>query len=128
MARVLVIDDSPTAVHFVRSVLAQDGHEVLDLESFVDLPKVLRSLPEILRNQPPDVVLLDLELPSLHGRSFARFIRQFERDSIPILIYSGRPREELEETAKESAAAGIIEKGASAEELRRTVLSVVSGR
>lgn len=118
MHQILVIDDSPTAVVFVREALDPALYEVRELENFVELPVVLR-------RTPPDLVMLDMELPALHGRTFGRFIRQFEDRALPIVIYSARPRRELEEVAKEIGAAGIVEKGTSPAALRHILATVL---
>jgi len=121
VARILIIDDSPTVVRFVENALTADGHEVIELDSFVVLPR-------IIRQSCPDLVLLDLQMPALHGRSFGRFIRQFEEHCIPIVIFSSLSLEEMEEAAKELDAAAILEKGVSAEKLQGIVRRLAGRR
>ena len=125
MGKVLVIDDSPTIVAFVRQTLEAAGHEVEELGYFVDLPR------HIGRAQP-DLVLLDLEMPGMDGQRVGRFIRQLEetydRERTVVVIFSSRPRAELEEAAREVGAAAAVEKGASPEQLRMTVQLALADR
>ena len=121
MARVLVIDDSPTAVAFVHQVLEAEGHEVRGLENFVDLAAELRRFP-------PDVVFLDLEMPGLSGRTTGTFLRKFEAQPTALVIYSSRPREELEEVAKQLRASAVVEKGSNEDHIRTVVQMLVADR
>ena len=76
--RILVVDDDPTAVTlmrhlieregFTRVVTASDGRQALDL----------------IREQPPDVVVLDVHLPELDGLEVLReIVRSDERTGRP---------------------------------------------
>lgn len=120
MARVLVIDDSPTIVSFIRAALEPDHHEVLSLDTFVDLPS-------LLRRQPPDVVFLDLDMPGLDGRKTGFFLRKFEQRRSELVIFSSRPREELEAVALELAAAAVLEKGTTPEKILELVALLSAG-
>ncbi len=112
MAKVLVIDDSLTTVSFVRAALAPDGHEVSHLESFVTLPR-------ILAESPPDLVLLDLKMPGLSGRQLGHVIRREERKSIPVVIFSSSDPSEMQAIAGEIDAIAWIQKtGVTADVLR----------
>ena len=84
MARILVVDDEPTLVATLRFnlererfdvVVSSDGGEVLELV-------------EIHR---PDLVLLDLMLPGMHGFEVCRALRK--RTAIPIVILTARTDE-----------------------------------
>lgn len=114
MGRILVIDDSPTVVVALREALAPSGHEVETLEVFTDLAPAIRT-------RPPDLIVLDLEIPALSGLEMGRFVRRFEREHVPILIHSGRAETELREAAEALGAAGWVPKGLPPSELRRRV-------
>ena len=67
--RVLVVDDYPDAAHTLRILLQLWGHEV----------QVARSGVEALERAPfflPQVVLLDIEMPWMHGGETARRLRR----------------------------------------------------
>ena len=61
MARILVIDDSPTVVLSVSRLLLADGHVVEKVDNVSELSGYLRAMR-------PDLVLLDLEMPTLLSR------------------------------------------------------------
>jgi len=82
--RILVVDDDPTAVTlmrhlieregFTRVVTASDGRQALDL----------------IREQPPDVVVLDVHLPELDGLEVLReIVRSEERTGRPTGVLGG---------------------------------------
>ena len=119
MARILIVDDSATAIASIRRALEPAGHTIDTLEIFVELHRKLRT-------SPPDLILLDLHMPSLPGHRFGAFVRAFESSPTPILIHSSRPLEEMEAVAKDLAAAGTLPKGAPPEEIRRRVRHVLA--
>jgi len=106
MAKVLVIDDSRLVREKVRTTLEPAGYEVVTTELVIQIP-------ELITTDPPELILLDLNMPGLSGKRVASLIRRFEKQPIPIVIYSSQPREELVATAKEIGAAGFVEKGAA---------------
>jgi len=62
----------------------------LSIEASLRTPlRRVRSLLTLVRS-PPDVILLDLSLPDMHGLEVARLVRRNEKTSrIPILAMSG---------------------------------------
>lgn len=82
MARVLIVDDSPTETFRMTSVLTQHGFDVVAAasgEQGIDLANKER----------PDVVLMDVVMPGING---FQATRQLSRDAatshIPIVIVS----------------------------------------
>lgn len=114
MACILVIDDSPTVVRAVKRTLEPQGHEVTRLDCFVDLPRSLREAP-------PDLILLDLEMPAFSGLDFAIFLRRYGQDRYPIVVHSSKERTELMAAAEQMNAAAILQKGRPPEELLEVV-------
>lgn len=76
--------------------------------------------------QQPDVLVLDLGLPGLHG---LEVVRQVTRRSLPtrVLVLSMYAREEYVLNALSNGAAGYLVKGADATELVTAVRQVASG-
>jgi CheY-like chemotaxis protein len=118
MARILTIDDSRTIIATTRTLLSLDGHEVQSLASFVELPQMLRSWP-------PDLIILDLNMPMMNGETFGQFIRKHEQRPTPILIYSAAAPERVAQASREIGAAATLPKN-RAGDLRRTVSQIVS--
>ncbi len=80
--RILVIDDEPEVTSLVQRGLIYAGYTVdaaYDAESGLALA----------RNQPPDLVVLDVMLPDLDGLEVCRRLRQASRD-LPILMLTAK--------------------------------------
>lgn len=83
-ARVLVVDDEPMVVDVLRRYLARDGFAV-------DVARDGHAALAAVGRATPDVVILDLMLPGLHGLSVCQAIRRTSR--VPILMLSARGEE-----------------------------------
>ena len=67
--RILVVDDNHDAAHSLGMLLKLMGHEVLTAH---DGPTAL----ELIRANPPEIVLLDIGMPRMNGLEVSRRIRQ----------------------------------------------------
>ena len=85
--RVLVVEDDPGVASLLRRGLAFEGYEVSHVS---DGGQALISI----RNQPPDLLILDVMLPVLNGIEVAKRIRNAEAQSgsksLPILMLTAR--------------------------------------
>lgn len=114
MSRILVVDDSPTVVRFVELALRADGHDVRSLDSFIQLGAVVR-------DDPPDLILLDLNIPALSGLSMGNLVRKYERAPIPIIIYSSQEESTMRSAAAELGAVSVLKKTLAPDALREAV-------
>jgi CheY-like chemotaxis protein len=81
--KILVIDDEADVRTFLCAVLKKGGYEVLLAE---DGAKGL----EVARQEKPDLVTLDLQMPGKTGTDFYRkFSREKEFADIPVIVVSG---------------------------------------
>lgn len=80
--RVLVVEDRPMARMLLEKELASAG----DLE-LVGAAKNGREAVERVRSDPPDVVVMDLEMPEMDGIRATHEIRKFS--NVPIIILTG---------------------------------------
>lgn len=78
--RVLLIDDDAKMVALVRSILTDDGYEVVGRTSPADVLEQVEALD-------PHVVVLDEVMPDLDGLDVAEDIRE-RRPTQPIIIFS----------------------------------------
>jgi len=78
--RVLLVDDDAKMVRLVRSILRDDGYEVVGLTNPLDVMAQLTTLD-------PDVVVLDKVMPERDGLDVAEDIREV-RPEQPIVIFS----------------------------------------
>ena len=82
MARILLIEDSPTDRAVFTQWLERDGHEVLVASNAED------GLT-LAREQQPDLVLMDVVLPGMSGFQATRALSRDEATrGIPVLIVS----------------------------------------
>lgn len=76
---VLCIEDNKINMLLVSRVVEAEGYNLLRAE---DGPKALAMLEE----SQPDIILLDINIPGIHGLDLARMIRENERlAAIPII-------------------------------------------
>src|SRR4030081_2773921 len=80
-ARILIVDDERSLVGVVAMVLGDAGYEFV---TAYDGETALRRI----RDDPPDLVLLDLGLPRVSGDEVARTF--VERGLAPVIILTGR--------------------------------------
>jgi len=118
MARILVIDDSPTVALSMSRLLLGDGH-------LVETVKNVLELPVYLRDSRPDLILLDLEMPSMPGVEWAAFMRRCYQQRLSLIIHSCQPWGTMEAAAQTVGAVGIIPKGASADAARCIINSAL---
>jgi DNA-binding response OmpR family regulator len=87
--KILIVEDDPTVVAFLTNLFQDHGYEVC---SATDGFEAL----EVMREERPDMVTLDLEMPKEWG---TRFYRKFKKDETlkdtPVLIISGMPSRHL---------------------------------
>lgn len=82
MARILLIEDSPTESAVMTQLLERNGHHVLTSGSAEDGI-------ETCRRERPDLVLMDVVLPGMNGFQATRALsRDAETKAIPVLIVS----------------------------------------
>lgn len=107
-ARVLVVDDEPNIVASVRELLTASGYDVTTAMSG-------RGALDSIARESPDVIVLDLGLPDLHGVDVCRLVR--EERAIPIIVLSARGAEPDKVRALDAGADDYVTKPFGAHEL-----------
>jgi len=118
--RVLVVDDHPMVREGLRSMLADDGIEVVAEAGSGTEAVRLAAL------QCPDVVLLDLELPDMDGLAVLRRIRESDA-RLPILVVTMHQDAGLVRRAVQAGATGYVLKGVGRRELLACIRAVKHG-
>ena len=116
MKTVLVVDDEPKIVQLTRDYLEHAGFRVA---SASDGKEALASF----RRDAPDLVVLDLGLPTLDGLDVARAIRK--SSNVPIVMLTGRGDETDRVAGLELGADDYVTKPFSPKELVARVRAVL---
>ncbi len=87
MARVLIIDDSPTETYKLTSMLEKSGHTVITAEN--GEAGVAMALKE-----RPDLVLMDVVMPGLNGFQATRQLSKLpETANIPVIMVTTKDQQ-----------------------------------
>jgi DNA-binding NarL/FixJ family response regulator len=119
--RILIVDDFEPWRRFVSSALQQVDSQIL-LEVSDGLEAVYKA-----ENLRPDLILLDIGLPTLNGIKAARRIRILSPNS-KILFLSEENSPEVAEAALEAGGAGYVVKSDAGRELLPAVKALSNGR
>jgi two-component system, OmpR family, KDP operon response regulator KdpE len=107
--RVLVVDDEPAILRFLRAGLSSQGYLVTEARDGV------RAL-EALRQSATDLLVLDLGLPDLDGLEIIRRIRD-AGSTVPIIVLSSRSDEQGKVEALDLGADDYVTKPFGIDEL-----------
>jgi CheY-like chemotaxis protein len=69
MARILVVDDDERNLRLAAAALEQAGHHVVGLQSATE------GIESARRSPPPDLVLMDVQMPGMSGIAAMRILR-----------------------------------------------------
>jgi len=117
--RVLLIEDDPSAVRLVSYTLEQEGYEVLTaMNGLEGLNKV--------REEAPDLLVLDVMLPGLDGFEVCRRLRADEKTAgLPVLMLSAKEQEIDKTTGIKVGADDYLAKPADPSEIVARVESLL---
>ncbi len=105
---VLVVEDEPQVMRFLRATLPAHGYRIAEAASGA------RALVEAQTRQP-DLVLLDLGLPDLDGLEVTRRLREWS--AVPIVVVSARGQEKDKVQALDAGADDYLTKPFGIDEL-----------
>jgi len=112
-ALVLLLDDALATHERVRIAFAGTGINLHVTDSWVTVKQAVFS------DTPPDLLILDLKMPSIDGAAVGKAIKR--RLSIPIVIYSSEDAWRLADAQKELGAEAAVSKSGSEADLVRAV-------
>ncbi len=116
--RLLVADDEPDMLRFLRSQLSRDYH-VLEA---VDGQQAIEKAAQFL----PDIILLDMMMPEKDGLQACREIRNHTAtQSVPIILLTARADEETKLAALTAGASDFLPKPFSTTELHIRIKNLV---
>lgn len=117
--RILVVDDEPQILRFLRPSLVVSGYDVV---SAADGRQAMRAFTA----DTPDAVLLDLGLPDIDGKEVIADIRR--KSDVPIIVLSARDREAEKIAALDLGANDYVNKPFAIGELLARLRSALRRR
>lgn len=121
MATVLVVDDSPLVLTAVQDALEADGLNVVTTDNPLELPR-------LMFRRSPQLVLVDLSMPTMRGDAATRILRRLFGPELVILLHSEANLMETVKLAKDCGADGVIAKADGDVALRAAVRSWLARR
>ena len=123
--RALIVDDSSVMRKIVERALRQAGLESLVVHEAGSGTEGL----DLLRGQRVDLILSDINMPSMDGLEFLRQIRlQNLAQGTPVVMITTESSEEHVRQAIQAGARGYIRKPFTAEQVKERVLPLVSNK
>ena len=121
--RVLIVDDSSVMRKIVERALRQAG---LDPLVVLEAGSGVEGL-DALRNNAVQLILSDINMPSMYGLEFLRQLRaQKLADGVPVVMITTESSEEHVRQAIQSGAQGYIRKPFTAEQVKERVLPLLA--
>lgn len=115
MARILIVDDSPTEMFRFKEILTKHGFEVIEATNGADGVTLAQA-------EMPDLVLMDVVMPGVNGFQATRQIaRAVATKHIPIIIVSTKDQETDRVWGKRQGARDYLTKPIDENQLINTI-------
>jgi twitching motility two-component system response regulator PilH len=121
MARILIVDDSPSQLLGIKRIVEKLGHEVLTAEDGA-------AGVETAKREKPDLILMDVVMPNLNGFQATRTIsKDPETAHIPIVLVTTKDQETDKVWGMRQGAKAYVTKPIKEDELTRTLDEFLPG-
>ena len=121
MARILIVDDSPSQLMGIRRIVEKLGHEALVAEDGA-------AGVEVAKREIPDLILMDVVMPNLNGFQATRTIsREPTTKHIPIVLVTTKDQDTDRVWGMRQGARAYLTKPFSETELSNTITKYVVG-
>ncbi len=117
MAKVLLVEDSPTQAVEIRMLLEEGSHSVKHVANG-------RLAIKVLEQEPIEIVVTDLEMPEMNGLELVEAMK-LDFEHIPAVLVTARGSEELASKALQNGAAGYVPKNHLQSMLNDTITDVL---
>lgn len=115
MSLILIVDDSPSQLLGIQRVVEKMGHQVLTATDGA-------SGIETAKNKRPDLILMDVVMPSLNGFQATRTLKRSpETQHIPVILITTKDQETDRHWGMRQGASAYITKPFVDETLRDTI-------
>jgi len=121
MARILIVDDSPSQLMSIRRIVEKLGHDALTAEDGA-------AGVEAAKREIPDLVLMDVVMPNLNGFQATRSIsREPTTRHIPVILVTTKDQDTDRVWGMRQGAKAYITKPFSEAELAAVIAQYVGG-
>jgi twitching motility two-component system response regulator PilH len=104
MAKILIVDDSPTETYKLTNILEKNSYSVLSAETG-------EQGVTLAKTEQPDVVLMDIVMPGLNGFQATRQLsRGNETKHIPVIIVTAKNQQADQVWGERQGAAAYLVK------------------
>ena len=115
MARILIVDDSPSQLMGIRRIVEKLGHEALTAEDGA-------AGVEAAKRELPDLILMDVVMPNLNGFQATRSItREPTTKHIPVILVTTKDQDTDRVWGMRQGARAYLTKPFSEEELATVI-------
>lgn len=119
--KILVVEDDPITAKLTARLLQRAGYEVTVAH---DAPEALTFIAE----QRPDLIILDVMLPSMNGYEICRMLRsEADMKQLPILMFTALDRPGEQRQGFQAGADAYLTKPVHSQELLNQVRSLLLG-
>ena len=115
---ILLVDDEPHVLEVLKVTLEDFGFQLLEAE---DGPSALK----MARDKKPDLVILDVMLPSMSGLEVCKALRE-ENSEMPVILLTARSGEDDEKAGYEAGADRYLTKPFSPLTLQTEVVKLLA--
>jgi len=121
MARILIVDDSPSQLMGIRRIVEKLGHDALTAEDGA-------AGVEAAKREIPDLILMDVVMPNLNGFQATRSItREPTTKHIPVILVTTKDQDTDRVWGMRQGAKAYITKPFSESELSELIAQYLGG-
>jgi twitching motility two-component system response regulator PilH len=115
MARILIVDDSPSQLLGIKRIVEKLGHEAMTAEDGA-------AGVETARREKPDLILMDVVMPNLNGFQATRAItREATTKHIPVILVTTKDQDTDRVWGMRQGAKAYVTKPINEDDLSRTL-------
>jgi len=121
MARILIVDDSPSQLMGIKRIVEKLGHEALTAEDGA-------AGVDVAKREVPDLILMDVVMPNLNGFQATRAItREPTTKHIPVILVTTKDQDTDRMWGMRQGAKAYITKPFSENELLEIIQATLLG-
>ncbi|WP_159015725.1 response regulator [Cognatiluteimonas profundi] len=121
MARILIVDDSPSQLMGIRRIVEKLGHEAVTAEDGAQGV-------EVAKRELPDLILMDVVMPNLNGFQATRAItRESTTKHIPVILVTTKDQDTDRMWGMRQGARAYLTKPFSEAELAEVITGHIGG-